>query len=468
MADYGKMKAEFEANGQDRVFAHWDRLTREERDELLADCEKVDFAWLAARWNEFTNGAAGIDLSSLQPAPIVELPRNQAEGGKDRQAIAVGEELLRAGKAAAFLVAGGQGTRLGFPGPKGCYPLGPVSDKTLFAWHAEQIRARAARYGKVIPWYIMTSRDNDAETRRYFTENGHLGLDPADVFFFMQDMAPSLDFEGRLMLASPSRLAMNPNGHGGSLRGLCSSGALADMRARGIEYIGFFQVDNPLVTIADPRFLGWHVLGGAEMSSKVLEKNAPGEKIGVACVLNGKNAVVEYSDLDEATMNARDATGRLKFWAGSIAIHIGDVSFVERVGGEALLPWHQARKKVAYFDGEKTVKPDKENAVKFETFVFDAIPFAERSVNLEVRREHEFAPVKNAVGVDSAESSRLLLSNYFGEWLAAAGVDVPGGAGRYGEAITIEISPLYSLDAGELASKVRPGGFLPGRSLLLG
>ncbi|MDR0361870.1 MAG: UDPGP type 1 family protein [Planctomycetota bacterium] len=468
MADYETMRRTFEANGQGHVFAHWNALAGDERDQLLADCASVDFAWIRARRSEFSSGGSSVDLSSLEPAPVVELPRNHDEGKRNREAIAVGEDILRAGKAAAFLVAGGQGTRLGFPGPKGCYPLGPVSGKTLFQWHAEQIKARSKRYGRTIPWYIMTSLENDPATKAYFEENDWLGLDRDSVFFFMQGMVPSLDFGGKLMLASPPRLAMNPNGHGGSLSGLLSSGAIADMRSRGVEYISYFQVDNPLVTIADPGFLGWHVRGGAEMSSKVLEKNAPDEKIGIVCRLGGRDAVVEYSDLDAETMNARDRSGRLKFWAGSIAIHVINVDFVERVGGGALLPWHQARKKVQYHDGEKIVRPEKENAVKFETFVFDAIPFAGKSVNLEVKREHEFAPVKNAVGVDSVASSRQLLSNYFGEWLAAAGIDVPGRAGRYGETIAIEISPLFSLDQAELAAKVRPGGFLPGRAALLG
>lgn len=467
MSDLSSLKSVFEEKGQGHVFAGWGELSPDGREELLADCEKIDFDWIEKRWGEFSEARDAVSrLTGLEPAPVVELPRRSGDAAKNRAA-AVGEELLRQGKVAAFLVAGGQGTRLGFDGPKGCFPLGPVSGKTLFQWHAEQIRARSRRYGTPIPWYIMTSRDNDAATRKYFADNGYLGLDPGGVFFFRQGMVPTLDFSGRLLLASPSRLALNPNGHGGSLSGLRASGALDDMRGRGIEMISYFQVDNPLVTICDPVFLGWHVQGRADMSSKVLEKNAPGEKIGIVCVRDGRTHVVEYSDLDAVTMNARAPDGRLKFWAGSIAIHVINVDFVERVGGHGLLPWHQARKKVAHFAGGGIVEPKMENAVKFEMFVFDALPFAERSVTLEVRREHEFAPVKNAVGVDSAESSRALLSACFRGWLSSLGIN-PSAAIDGGEASAVEISPLYSLDAAELAAKVKPTGLKLERKLLLG
>ncbi|MCC8108130.1 MAG: UDPGP type 1 family protein, partial [Planctomycetes bacterium] len=402
--------------------------------------------------------------------PGVEMPITHADPHQGAKSKRVGEDALRQGKAAAFLVAGGQGTRLGFNGPKGAFPVGPVSGRTLFQWHAEQILARSIRYRSVIPWYIMTSRENDADTKAFFDQNDYFGLARENVVFFQQDMVPCLDLDGKMLLADVDRVAMNPNGHGGSLFGLRTSGALDDMRRRGIEYISYFQVDNPLVTICDPVFLGLHILAGSEMSSKVLMKAAPDERIGVACLQDGKPTVVEYIDMDETSQNAVGPDGRLTFWAGSIAIHIINVPFVERVAGSESLPWHQSRKKVPYFDGARVVKPKTENAVKFETFVFDALPFADAFLNLEVSREHEFAPVKNATGVDSAESSRQLLTRYFAEWLVQAGIPVPfpdnlpsAATGPF-----LEISPLYALDAEELAGKVKPGGFAVERSLMLG
>ncbi len=461
MPDYHAVLTLLKKHGQEHILAGYDTLSVDEREQLLQDCARVDFDWLESRWAEMQAAGGSVAAGEIEVAPVVELPKTDAEKTRYAEARAVGEEQLRAGTVAAFLVAGGQGTRLGFSGPKGCFPVGPLSGRTLFQWHCEQILARSRRYGAPIPFYIMTSRDNDADTKRFFADNNYFGLPESDVIFFQQEMVPCLDLNGKLMLATASTLAMNPNGHGGALSGLHRSGALDDMRRRGIEYISYFQVDNPLVTICDPVFIGLHVQAGSDMSSKVLEKNSPAERIGVVCSQNGRPAVVEYIDLDEATQSALGADGRLKFWAGSIAIHIINTKFVERVAGGVGLPWHQSRKKVAYFDGERVVKPKSENAIKFETFVFDALPFADKTLNMEVLREHEFAPVKNAEGVDSVATSRDLLTRYFAEWLGEAGIAVSTAEG-------IEISPLYSLDAGELRGKVKPDGFSFERFLLLG
>ncbi|MDR1521071.1 MAG: UTP--glucose-1-phosphate uridylyltransferase [Planctomycetota bacterium] len=463
MSAHGELRELFASHGQDQVFANWDALPPEGREELLRDCAGVDFAWIEARREEFSRGAGKFDAAGIEPAPVARLAAVEADRRRSAAAVKIGEEKLRRGKAAAFLAAGGQGSRLGFDGPKGCFPIGPISGKTLFQWHAERILANSRRHGAAIPWYIMTSRDNDSATRAYFRDNGFFGLREGDVFFFSQEMVPSLDFQGKLLLASPSRLALNPNGHGGSLSGLVRSGALADMERRGIEIISYFQVDNPLVAICDPLFIGAHIMAEAEMSSKALRKNAPEEKIGVMALRDGKHLVIEYSDMDEASMRAVGPDGGLKFWAGSIAIHLLNVDFVKAVGGQSRLPWHQARKKVPYFANGALVRPERENAVKFETFVFDAIPLAKRSVNLEVAREQEFAPVKNAEGIDSPVSCRRLLSSYFAAWLAGCGVAAPAGA-----APLVEISPLYSLDAGELAGKIKPGGLKLENALLLG
>jgi UDP-N-acetylglucosamine/UDP-N-acetylgalactosamine diphosphorylase len=242
---------------------------------------------------------------------------------------------------------------------------------------------------------------------------------------------------------------MNPDGHGGAISALVRSGATEEMRRRGIDTISYFQVDNPLVTIADPVFLGFHLQEGAQMSSKVLQKACPEEKVGVMALADGRLTVIEYSDLDEETMHAREADGSLRYWAGSIAIHMLAVDFVEHMAREASMPWHVARKKIPYYEAGEVVRPDEPNGVKFEQFIFDALPETRASVTLEVEREEEFAPVKNASGVDSAESCRRLLGNRFARWIEAAGGsvarDVEGNA-----AVGIEISPLVALDAEDL------------------
>lgn len=472
MEKYEDLLALFKKHGQEHVFAGWDKLFLDQREELLRDCSQIDFTWLKARWDELmTVQAFGTPTQGIEPAPVVSLARDESGKTAMIEARDIGEELLREGKVAAFLVAGGQGTRLGFKGPKGCFPVGPLSQRSLFQWHGEQILARSRRYGKPIPWYVMTSVENDRDTKAFFEEHDFFGLPRRDVFFFQQEMVPCLDLDGKLLLASPSSLAMNPNGHGGSLLSLKRSGALKDMRQRGIEVISYFQVDNPLVIVCDPVFLGWHKKTASDMSTKVIEKRSPAERTGVACLRNGKPAIVEYIDMTEDDQRALDESGKLKYWAGSTAIHMIDVAFAEKVVEEGKLPWHQSRKKVNYFAGNRLVKPDQENAVKFETFVFDALPYAKHSLNLEVRREDEFAPLKNAEGSDSIESCRLLLSNHFCEWLTASGISMTVAdisSELNAQRPVTEISPLYALDQAELSEKLKPEGLKLERYLLLG
>lgn len=446
----------FESKKQGHVFAHWDSLTPDEQIALLDDCQRVDFDWLENRLKRYKDDTE-LDLNTphIEPAPIITLPDSDTEKAKADHARKVGEDAISAGRLAAFLVAGGQGTRLGFDGPKGCYPLGPCTEKTLFQWHAEQILALANRHNTTIPWYIMTSRANHQATIDYFEANNYLGFDKNDVMFFQQAMVPSISEQGKLILADRCHLALNPDGHGGSLSALVKSGAIDDMKTRGVDTISYFQVDNPLVTICDPVFAGYHLQAKAQMSSKILDKAYPEEKVGHICLCNGKLTVIEYSDMPTDLMNARDEDGRLVYWAGSIAIHMLSVDFVERIGGQAQLPWHVARKKIPFFDGNDIVTPESPNGIKFETFVFDALPMTQSSITMEVARDEEFAPVKNKEGTDSAESCRQLLSNRFGRWLESASISVPRN--ETGDVTAaIEISPLYALDAEELKSKVDP------------
>ncbi len=447
----------FADHGQEHVFAHWDALDEAGRAELLDDCHRVDFDWLEARIDQYRQEkAATHEPLSIEPAPVIELPRTEEDYRRREEAYEVGARALARGEVAAFCVAGGQGTRLGFDGPKGCYPAGPVTDRSLFQWHCEQISARAAKYGKPIPFYVMTSRANDDATRAFFREHAWFGLGRENVMFFTQRMVPSVDFDGKLILAEKSRLAMNPDGHGGCLWALAQSGALDGMTGRGIKTVSYIQVDNPLVTIADPVFLGYHLEAEAQMSSKVLEKACPEEKVGHVCYLDGTLTVIEYSDLDEKNMHMRDENGKLVFWAGSIAIHMIDVAFAGAMGREAKLPWHIARKKIPFFDGREVVQPGEPNGVKFETFVFDALPFTEAGVTVEVAREDEFAPIKNKTGVDSAESCARLLSNRFARWLEAAGVEVPRD-GEGNAAVKIEIAPTYALTPEQLIERLPDG-----------
>jgi UDP-N-acetylglucosamine/UDP-N-acetylgalactosamine diphosphorylase len=454
---------------QEQVLRFWDELDDVGRRRLAGQLEALDLDLIADLAETQVRQKAQIPLpKDIQPAPAYPRVPGEAHRKLYQDAESRGRELLRAGKVAAFLVAGGQGTRLGYDGPKGEYKVTPIKQKPLFQVFAEQLRHASQVYGKPIPWYIMTSDANDAATRAFFEKNGYFGYDKSNVFFFQQGMMPAFSMDGKLLLASKDSLALSPDGHGGSLRAIARSGALADMQKRGIEHLSYFQVDNPLVHIIDPLFIGLHDLTGSEMSSKTIPKAGPLEKVGNFCIGDGKLQVIEYSDLPEPLAKSTNPEGSLKFNAGSIAIHALRVSFIERLnaGGKLQLPWHRAEKKVPHVDeAGREIKPDKPNAVKLEQFVFDAIPLAKNAIVYTTERAEEFSPVKNAEGVDSPATCRRDQIRRAARWLGEAGIAVPMKDGEIDA--TLEISPLYATSAAELAEKKPKLTIAPGQSVYL-
>jgi UDP-N-acetylglucosamine/UDP-N-acetylgalactosamine diphosphorylase len=377
----------------------------------------------------------------------------------------IGEEALRRGEVAVLVVAGGQGTRLGYDGPKGEFPVTPIHNKPLFQVFAEQLLAHSRDAGKPIPWYIMTSDANDAATRAFFQKHNHFGYDPKNIFFFQQGMMPAFDLAtGQMLLAEKDSLALSPDGHGGSLRALDRSGALADMRRRGVEHLSYFQVDNPLVHTIDPLFLGLHDLTASEMSSKTIPKAHALEKVGNFVLADGTLQVIEYSDLPDELAKQTNPDGSLRFNAGSIAIHALRVSFIERLnhGGQLNLPWHRAEKKVPFIDDSgNSIKPNQPNAIKLEQFVFDAIPLAQNPLVYETDRSEEFSPVKNAEGSDSPATCRRDQIRRSARWLRDAGVEVPAKEGE--PDALIEISPLFATSANQLKTRSSlPRSIAPG------
>jgi UDP-N-acetylglucosamine/UDP-N-acetylgalactosamine diphosphorylase len=435
-------------HGQQHVLTGWDDLTALERANLITQIAGIDLAELEALYRRKDE-----PHTILPPREkIAPLPVEPADASPD--AVAAGEAALRRGEIAALCVAGGQGSRLGFDKPKGMFSVGPVSGNPLFQIHAEKVLAFSRRCGKPVPFLVMTSPATDADTRQFFRENRSFGLAEADVFFFEQGTMPALDLAtGRLLLEKPGQLFLSPNGHGGTLTALAETGLLGELKARGVKHVFYFQVDNPLVKVCDPGFLGRHVLTRSEASSRVVMKEKPEEKVGVLAVVNGRCGIIEYSDLPAAMAAERDAPGRLLFRAGSPAIHVFGVEFLERVTARGTgLSFHVARKKVPHFDPRtgSTVTPTAENALKFELFVFDALPMAHRWLAMETRREEEFAPLKNATGADSPEAVKAAISALHRGWLERAGVRTHGHP--------VEVSPLFALDAEELRSKI-PAGF---------
>ena len=333
---------------------------------------------------------------------------------------------------AALVVAGGQGTRLGFDGPKGLFPLGPVSQRSLFAQQAQKLRGAARRYGRPVPWLVMTSAVTDRACREAFEAAGRFGLPAEDVRFFTQGSMPAVDFEGRLLLEAPDRLAVAPDGHGGVITALASSGLLEELEKRGVRLLSYYQVDNPLVTLADPLFLGLHDLRGAEMSCKVLAKRSPEERAGTVGRLGDRTRVIEYTEVDPWHREERDASGELVYWAASIGIHVLSTAFVRRVAAEAerVLPYHASPKAIPCLGpGGRRVVPEAPNGYKLERFVFDALPEARRVALLEVRRHEEYSPIKNRSGSESPCTARRDLVARYHRWLRAAGVtNVPEAA----------------------------------------
>ncbi|QEH32711.1 putative uridylyltransferase [Aquisphaera giovannonii] len=451
-------------HGQEHLLGWWDQLDDAGRARLAAEVAAIDLEQLDRLVKELVAGdaAAQVEPSRVDPIDVVRLPRTDGERIARRRAAEHGAEALAAGEVGVILVAGGSGTRLGYDGPKGTFPIGPVSQASLFQIHAEKIVALGRRHGRALPLYVMTSPENNDATRDFFEEHGNFGL--GHVRFFVQGQMPAVDKgSGKVLLAEPGHVALSPDGHGGTLAALAAPGpggspsCLDEMREKGVRTLFYFQVDNPLVQIADPGFLGLHRQADAEMSFKVIEKLAPDEKVGVVVAVDGVPQVIEYSDLPPELANRRVPEGSLELWAGSIAIHVLERSFIERLVGEARLPFHRAIKKVPYVDASGAlVKPGEPNAVKFEQFIFDALPMAKRWAIVETDRPTEFEPLKNAVGPDSPATVHQRMSDLFGSWLEQAGATVPrraDGSVPFG----IEISPLYALDAQELRSKLEPG-----------
>jgi UDP-N-acetylglucosamine/UDP-N-acetylgalactosamine diphosphorylase len=447
----------FNRAGQGQVFAYFDQLAPEAQERLLADAAEIDLAEVdrLVRTLVRQTAATGVDLSDLTPAPYEARPEHGGDAAAWAKAKAQGETALRAGRVAAFTVAGGQGTRLGYDGPKGTFPVTPVKRKPLFQVFAEKIRAAGRRYGRPIHWFIMTSQQNHAATAAFFAQQGFFGLGCAQVHFFRQGRMPAVDFSGRILLETKGTIALSPDGHGGSLRALGRSGALDLMQRAGIDTISYFQVDNPLVRCIDPAFVGWHLLQRAEMSAKMVPKAFPEEKLGHFCTQRGRTVVIEYSDMPLALQREVDpATGRLRYLAGSIAIHMLDREFVRRMaaGGDNALPFHRADKKILTVDAAgQPVQPAQANGVKFEMFVFDALPFAKHPTVIETLRADDFSPVKNAEGVDSPQTCRADQLRQFARWLKANGTPVETDTtGR--PARTIEVSPLFGYDEDSFAA----------------
>jgi UDP-N-acetylglucosamine/UDP-N-acetylgalactosamine diphosphorylase len=439
-----ELRQRLQEHGQDHLVAEIERLSDAERANLIRELEGIDLKQLRDLYARREQKDALPERERIQPLPEPVISKQQRLDFEEG-----GHLALQNSEVAYLIVAGGQGTRLGFDQPKGMFPIGPLSKKSLFQLHAEKVLAIRRHFKARLPLLVMTSPATDEATRLYFKRKNYFHLPPQDVWFFCQGTMPALDLaSGRLLCEAPGKLALSPNGHGGTITGLFDHGMFDRLGELGIRTIYYFQVDNPLVNLIDLLFIGRHVDEKAEVSSKVLPKTGPKERVGNFALLDGRCAMIEYSDLPEEWAHETDEQGKLKFWAANPAIHLFDVDFLRKITSEAdRLPWHLARKKVPHLDANgQLVTPEKENALKFERFIFDILPQAERWTVLSTPREDEFAPVKNKDGVDSPDTSRAMMLAQSARWLREAGIEVAHG-------VKVEISPLFAVNAFELEMK---------------
>ena len=450
-------------HGQSHLLGFLEQLDEGQRQALLAQIEGLDLAKIDQWVKDFTtrpdSAAMRVDFF---PAPFYSaVPAGAEQQRRYRQAVETGRKAISAGKVAAFVVAGGQGTRLGFDGPKGDFPISPIRNKTLFQVFADTIAAVSQRYQASCPWYIMTSPLNHNQTVEIFHSNNYYGLDADNIFIFQQGTLPNFSLDGRILLADKTNIACSPDGHGGSLKALALNGALEDMKKRGVEFLSYWQVDNPLINIFDPLFIGLHILDDAEMSSKAVIKARSKEKVGNFCLVDGKITVIEYSDLPDELAERRNPDGSLAFQLGSIGIHIINQTFVEKLNRKGFsLPLHKAVKKIPHIDQQGN--PVESNGIKLESFVFDAIPLASKSIILETLRSEEFAPTKNATGVDSVQTTKQMMVARAAAWLESAGAAVPRKSDGSADCL-LEIAPGFALEKEDVRakldriSKIKPG-----------
>lgn len=458
------LRVRLNAAGQSHLASHADKLSGAALARFEKQLQSIDFEQLCRLFHGHespVDWATVAGRAKSPPAILLNDPKPLFTKAEARQH---GEDALSIGEVAMILVAGGQGTRLGFDQPKGMFSIGPVSGRTLFQVIVDRLIAVGKRYGNAIPLAIMTSDATHEPTIEYFRSNNNLGLADDQLFFFQQGLMPALDAQtGKILLAGEGQVALSPDGHGGMLAAKVASGLLDKFASDGIRHLYYGQIDNPLLGVCDPEFLGYHLLARSEMTTQVVRKTDPSERVGVLAQVDGKMSVIEYSDLPAAASAERDASGALKFWAGSIAVHAMEVDFLQRVAKDAnSLPFHRALKKVPYLgDDGKLVEPEKPNALKFERFIFDLLPSAQNAIVVEGRRQECFGPVKNADGAasDTPTTARTLMTCQHRQMLIDAGAKVADDA-------IVEIHPGFALDAAELKLKIAPGSTYQGKVYL--
>lgn len=392
----------WEDDNQKYIKAMMEKNTTEQNEKLTKRLEEIDFSVLEHIERKETVNERGV----FAPLDAVEVSEIEARGAEFKE---LGLKAIREGKVGAVLLAGGQGTRLGLDRPKGTLNIGVAKELYLFEQLLRNLMDVTDEAGVYVPLYIMTSNINNADTTAFFEEHDYFGYPKDYVKFFVQEMVPACDYEGRIYMESQTEVAMSPNGNGGWFSSMVNAGLLSDIKERGIEWINVFAVDNCLQRIADPMFVGATIAYGCESGAKVVRKAAPDERVGVLCTEDGKPSIAEYYEMTEEMATARKENGDLKYGFGVILNYLFSEKKLEQIA-DARMPIHVVEKKIPYMDVDGTfVKPEQLNGYKFETLVLDMVHMMDDCIPYEVVREREFAPIKNLHGVDSLDSARELM-----------------------------------------------------------
>ncbi|MCA9234546.1 MAG: UTP--glucose-1-phosphate uridylyltransferase [Planctomycetales bacterium] len=456
--DRKELQAALAKFGQEHLLAFWDELDAAGQTQLAAQIRGIDLELVDSLFRGDVDQPDWAELSRrATPPPAMRLAERQAGkasalGITPNEATERGQQALAAGEIGVLLVAGGQGSRLGFEKPKSLYPIGPLSHATLLQIHVEKALAVAARYGTAMPLYLMTSPATHDDTAAFLAEHDNLGMPADDLVVFCQGTMPAVDATtGKLLLSAKDSLFLSPDGHGGTVAALAGSGAIDHMRSRGVKHLFYLQVDNPLAPIGDAEFIGYHLLADSELTSLTVAKQEAHDKLGNFAMVDDRLQVIEYSDFPADVAERRDSSGNLAFWAGSVAIHMFSVAFLEKsLTLKDSLPFHVAKKKVPFINAQgERIEPTETNALKFERFIFDLLPQAARPIVVEYAEEEVFAPLKNAPGApkDTPEYVQRFMLQQHHRWLAAAGAEISPG-------VAVEISPLWALDAVGVAERV--------------
>lgn len=447
-------------HGEEHLLAHWGTLSKKERSSFESQLMQIDWHEVTACKNlvaKQKDNKHTIDRLHFNSASTPTCHKLGAQNTNSLKALEHGQEALAAGHVGAILMAGGQGTRLGFEGPKGTFPITTVSKETLFDVLLGQLRAVKKRFGHNVPLAIMTSSATDNQTREFLKAANFCGLNSDFLFFFCQGNLPAVDATThKLFLDSCDHIAVAPDGHGGMLQALAESGGLEWFQQHGCRTLVSFQVDNPLAKPVDPEFIGQHILSRSSLSTQVVPKLDPEERVGVVAELNGVTQIIEYSDLPPNVAADRLQNGRLKLFAGSIAIHAFDMRFLQDIASSSqTLPLHIAHKKVPFLNEKGClIQPTKPNAFKFERFIFDLMPLAEKVTVVEIDPKEGFAPLKNPSGArtDSPETVRESLNAYAIRHLKGVGIKVAPG-------INVELDAASIFDDDDLQIIAQSGVF---------